>query len=544
MSTLLKKIILSLVTSIYLLASSLAFFPSPSLAQDSTWYKQDFTDWYSKVYDTSNASEIYGERYTAAQVEWVVYGLFAFILNHVSDQGTSVKCIGGDAQACATAITESIQKIQDLMPQSYLQENNDSLASMVFAERSFSGIGYIKEKVQNLRLIPEAKAQSSGFGFGALDPIKNLWSASRNSAYGLIVIATLVLAFMIMFRVKISPQVIISAQSAIPKVVGALIFVTFSYAIAGFLIDLMYIVIGIISLILGQVMGSPTKIFDMMTNGAPIVGGGFLGLMLMYCVVFFWVLLFTLFASGSIILNTTAFAGTLILFFILAIIIVAIIMIFMFFKILWLLLKTVAQTYLLVIVGPLQIMLGAITQQMGIGSWIRSLVANLAVYPVVGTLFALSFLFLFYAMFLGLGNIIDQSILQNLVTMVLGSFGIKIPTATWSPPLTLGESYIPLIFTGVSFVLLTLIPKAAEIIQGFISGKPFAYGSAIGEAFGPVKSGVRLGLGYWGGRETEIGQEELRSALSGGPGSEDAAKRRIQRGELLKTVSSTPFLRQ
>ena len=38
----------------------------------------------------------------------------------------------------------------------------------------------------------------------------------------------------------------------------------------------------------------------------------------------------------------------------------------------------------------------------------------------------------------------------------------------------------------IVFVIFTLIPKANEIVQGFISGKPFAYGSAVGEAVAPI----------------------------------------------------------
>ena len=49
-----------------------------------------------------------------------------------------------------------------------------------------------------------------------------------------------------MFRAKINPQTVVTIQSAIPKAVVALILVTFSYAIAGLMIDLMYLLIGLI----------------------------------------------------------------------------------------------------------------------------------------------------------------------------------------------------------------------------------------------------------------------------------------------------------
>jgi hypothetical protein len=538
-----QKVILSLILVVVIFTAQTASFisaqaPPTGSADTSNWYQQDFFSWYDKVYNTDNPAEIFGERYTAAQVEWIIYSLFAFLLNNVSDQNTSVACIQGDAIACTAAITDSIQKFDEMITnarsQSQIQKSNMSLAQLIFAEREFSGIGYIKNRARNFNIVPEAQAQLQGFGFGALEPVQGLWSATRNVAYSLAVFAIIVLAFMIMFRVKISPQIVISAQSAIPKVITALIFVTFSYAIAGFMIDLMYVVIGLLSLVFSTVMGTAAVNFTAMTEG--VFGfGGFLMNMVAYSAAFFWILLFTLFiGSGNILLNVALTAtGILPLFFIIIIVVVAIMLIFMFFKIFWLLLKTLAQTYLLVVIGPLQIMLGTIVPGLSVSSWIRSLAANLAVYPVVGLLFQLSFLFLFYSFSLGLGNITNAF---SSFTQLFG-FSITVPGATWSPPLTLGANYIPLLFLGISFVILTLIPKSAEIISGLLSGKPFAYGTALGEAMGAPKGLARFGLGYWGGRESEVGQEEYRKATT--PGTQEAAKSRIKRGELYKTLGNT-----
>ena len=74
----LKKFVLTLLSSLLIFNSVMAT-PLAALAADeapSTWYKQDFGSWYSKVYgDESPPSEIFGERYTAAQVQWIIYGL-------------------------------------------------------------------------------------------------------------------------------------------------------------------------------------------------------------------------------------------------------------------------------------------------------------------------------------------------------------------------------------------------------------------------------------------------------------------------------------
>ena len=98
---------------------------------------------------------------------------------------------------------------------------------------------YLADVMESAHIIPKAQAQ--GLGFSALDPILNVWKIFRNVAYLFFVIIFLIAGFMIMFRQKISGQAVVTAQQALPGVIVALIFVTFSYAIAGFLIDLMYL---------------------------------------------------------------------------------------------------------------------------------------------------------------------------------------------------------------------------------------------------------------------------------------------------------------
>src|SRR3990167_11023854 len=110
-----------------------------------------------------------------------------------------------------------------------------------------SGVEYIASKLHDMGIVPEAYAQGEGFGFATLKPIESLWAASRNAAYALMTVAIVILAFLVMFRAKISPQASVTIQSAIPRVIVGLLLITFSFAIAGFVIDLAYVVIGIIS---------------------------------------------------------------------------------------------------------------------------------------------------------------------------------------------------------------------------------------------------------------------------------------------------------
>jgi hypothetical protein len=130
---------------------------------------------------------------------------------------------------------------------------------------------------------------------------------------------------------------------------------------------------------------------------------------------------------------------------------------------------------LLIIVAPLQILLGTIVQGSGFGSWLKSMVANLSVYPIVGFLFVLSFLFLRAGL---PGENYDWNWL--IPFDIQGGF---IGGQAWDPPLTFGtgEAGTRILWLVVSFGILAMIPKVAEIISSLIKGQPFAYGTAITE---------------------------------------------------------------
>ena len=77
-----RKLVLSFLSFLILFTSSMTTVSAPkTLAQETfPWYDQSFPQWYKKVYDeqTSPPQEVFGERYTAAQVQWVIYSLASF----------------------------------------------------------------------------------------------------------------------------------------------------------------------------------------------------------------------------------------------------------------------------------------------------------------------------------------------------------------------------------------------------------------------------------------------------------------------------------
>lgn len=108
-----------------------------------------------------------------------------------------------------------------------------------------SGVAYLADVGQRLNLVKPAYAQT-GFGFNAINPFLGAWRAVRNFAYLVFVLAAVIMGVTVMLRVHISPQVVITIQSAIPRLIIGLIFITFSYAIVGLLIDFIYVAFGLL----------------------------------------------------------------------------------------------------------------------------------------------------------------------------------------------------------------------------------------------------------------------------------------------------------
>jgi hypothetical protein len=477
-----KKLTLSVLTAVFLLLNVAT--PFVHAQEPGHWYNQGFEEWYAKVYDTDNPEEIFGERYTAAQVWWVVYGLIAFIMNAMSDSAV-VACVMKYAGSDLFKDKCEGLFIEFLSLQSANTESQGFLATI--STSPVSSVAYFKDVAQRINPVTDVHAQ--GFGFEAVNPVLILWRAVRNLTYFLLIFAVVAMAFMIMFRVKLSPQTVITVQSAIPKIFIAILLITFSYAIAGFLIDLMYVVIGLIVSILtsaGLTTFSWTELFGALTNQRSV-----LSLMTYYFLAFIVIFVFALFSNpvggglGLIGLGLglgTGTAGTMLVIFLILFVILLIVLLILAFKIWFMLIKAFVNILLLIIVAPIQILLGVFGFG-GFGIWLRSMVANLAVFPAVGVMFFVAYLFLAGGFPSNvpdwLRDIFTQFMPLNVNAGILVAEEGLVP---WSPPLTWGTADMDLLWVAVSIVIISLIPKTADMIKSMIQGRPFAYGTAIGEA--------------------------------------------------------------
>jgi hypothetical protein len=120
---------------------------------------------------------------------------------------------------------------------------------------------YFQNLAQNFGISKKTYAQQTGTGFDGLKPLMGVWIAFRNIVYLLLVIVFVVIGLAIMLRIKIDPRTVMTIQNQIPKIIVGILAVTFSFAIAGFLIDIMWILIYLIHSVLSGIPGP---------NGLPI----------------------------------------------------------------------------------------------------------------------------------------------------------------------------------------------------------------------------------------------------------------------------------
>lgn len=145
-----------------------------------------------------------------------------------------------------------------------------SLMTIPYQYPPASGTFWVRNTLQKAGFIPQSMA-AEGLGFASIKPLMNLWVIFRDVAYLLIVLILVSIGFMIMFRMKMNPQTVISVENALPKIVVALLLITFSFAIAGFLIDFMYLLVLLVINLLssGDKYYSTVKVQNEFLSGGP-----------------------------------------------------------------------------------------------------------------------------------------------------------------------------------------------------------------------------------------------------------------------------------
>ncbi|MFC1780478.1 hypothetical protein ACFLY9_02180 [Patescibacteria group bacterium] len=98
-----------------------------------------------------------------------------------------------------------------------------------------SGFRYMANTLEDAKLITPAYAQATGYT--TLQPVLVLWKKVRNLTLSFVIVVGLIIAIMILFRVR-SGQGYVSLLSSLPKLVVTIVLILSSYAIGGLAIDI------------------------------------------------------------------------------------------------------------------------------------------------------------------------------------------------------------------------------------------------------------------------------------------------------------------
>lgn len=260
----------------------------------------------------------------------------------------------------------------------------------------------------------DPKVAKQGYGFCVLEPLTQTWIAMRDIVYLLLVVIFIVIGVAIMLRVHIDPRTVMTIENQIPKIIIAIVLVTFSLAIAGFLIDVMYISIFLIGNIInsipafqnitlptsspyaGQTVNFASVVtasnpFDAINKINPIGGFGDIATNMTYGVL------------NVIGITADVHSGLLPLLtgdpigFLVGIVVIIVLFLGLLFALIrvWMSLVVAYVSILLdVIFSPFWFLAGLVPgATIGTSGWFKDILANLAVFPTVIAMFSLGVIF-------------------------------------------------------------------------------------------------------------------------------------------------------
>jgi hypothetical protein len=377
-----KKLLTILFIFVSLLLSSTTISFAQSGNEENPWNQQNdstaIANYRAAITDdnclTPSLECLVHQVFQFASIEFVNSTLFSDFV----PPGT-----GGDSE------DEDVKKGGNIL------QGTGKLIGTMYANPAAKTSVYVADIMNSAHITPQAYAQ--GLGFSSLNPILELWKAFRNLAYMFFIIIFMIIGFMIMFRQRIGGQAAVTAQQAIPGVIVSLIFVTFSYAIAGLLIDAMYLIMFLIIGVFGETVGKSLpgggqNLIDlnirqlggllMGAGGVPTIGQVIDGTAVgnpqdnIDLVSNLFSNLVDVNGNGDNLVAGVIGGLTLTVVLAIAILIGTI-------KLFFELLKSYASVIISVVTSPLILMMGAIPGKNPIVPWLKDLIGNLLPFPVV-----------------------------------------------------------------------------------------------------------------------------------------------------------------
>jgi len=338
----------------------------------------------------------------------------------------------------------------------------------LYTRPPISGTYYLAQLIQKVNPVQPAYAQTGGIGYSILQPVNRIWSSFRDASYVGFVIIFVVIGFMIMFRKKISSQAVATIQDSLPRIVIALILVTFSYAIVGLIIDAMFVLLNVIAALLvnaGLTDRGAKIVFEQ--NIFSIVFDSMDGIFKSITVAIKNILddLFGKAALGGIV---GGIGGIIVG------VIAAIAVLLVSLKIFLMLLMAYVSLILLTIFAPFILLFEALPGNNSFKEWFKQIIANLSVFPTVAVMIMLAGMLSGIAALGGGGEVIDPKTIGNF-PLLSGVFDAN----------SIGK------LIGLGLLLMT--PSAAKIVKERLGVKEGAMGAGGAAAMAGLGAGAAAG---------------------------------------------------
>lgn len=479
---------------LYIIVFISLIFSSIARAQDSSYTKETLHDWATARDCGKDNQQVCAEGYFHFAANSLMYSF-----------ADSISGVG------SVAVAKTPEEKKVAMQGSVLGQVS-GLIGGIYSNPPASSTYYAYDVLNNAGFVKPAYAQ--GIGYSGLSPIQDLWKIFRNISYMILVVVMVVIGFMIMFRMRMNAQTAISIQNALPNIVITLITITFSYAIVGLLIDLMYFfLMTFIAIVynfmcvgkdacmfqgdlatvqaqyvnggLGTLFGKVFSTIPDSTVGSGLSGlaaGGLAAIPIFGAIGTGIALPLALIAGAAGVIGgavgvTTMQEGTLSFLggFIspLLLFLLTLALLFVVIRIFFVLMNAYIQIIISTIFAPIILLFGAIPGQNAFGNWFLGILGNLMVFPTVAVLLIVA-------------NAISYTSAKPL----------------WTPPLlqgaigsAVGGFVQPLIGFGIAMLIPTLVNSVKELFHAK-PVLPITPGMVVSPIMGGAQTAAQTFMSY------------------------------------------------
>lgn len=406
-----------------------AIFPGITHAQTSTSSSNTTSDFSNLDQGVPNNLHTYTQSVLIETLSSVACMLTGFDPAH-----PNTPCLGVDQKTNKLGYVEQSGGFLGMVGGAIAMTYNIPVSTHDYAVYTANNFGFAKKTyAQN--------STEQTAGFVGLKPLIDIWRTFRNFVYLLFTIIFIVIGIGIVLRIPVQDKAVMSIQNQIPRVIITLILVTLSFAIAGLLIDLMYVSIYAIYALFSSIPGmnlpslNPTNAFGhtpfeamngisglgQVAGGTSSVIGGFLGTVFSGTIGQLLASFVLSLLGSSIGGGLGSFAGPLggavgegigilsgvVIGFaaggkiiglvgeVIAFVVIAVALVIALVKLWFNLIKAYIYILIDVVFAPIWIGAGAIPKSSwGFTSWLRHIISNLLVFPLTFVFFMLAYVFI------------------------------------------------------------------------------------------------------------------------------------------------------